>query len=134
MASAGVTLAAVVFFPYLLRLAAFHFAQRARWAAAIRLRAAADITLGFMPSVRARPTFPLDSPRPASALRAESNCSNFLRACSLSFFNCRTALARFIMIPPRAGIVAARLEPRDSRTPFLVPAADLSKTLSGGIP
>jgi hypothetical protein len=33
---------------YLLRLAAFHFAQRARWAAAIRLRAAADIGLRFL--------------------------------------------------------------------------------------
>jgi hypothetical protein len=51
LASSVVTLAAVVFFPYLLRLAAFHFAQRARWAAAIRLRAAADITLGFLPSI-----------------------------------------------------------------------------------
>ncbi|MGD0470483.1 MAG: hypothetical protein ABSA54_19045 [Terriglobales bacterium] len=34
--------AAVVVF-HLFRLAAFHFAQRARWAAAIRLRAAADM-------------------------------------------------------------------------------------------
>jgi hypothetical protein len=50
LASSVVRLA-VVLFPYLLRLAAFHFAQRARWAAAIRFRAAADITLGFLPSV-----------------------------------------------------------------------------------
>jgi hypothetical protein len=30
-------------------VAAFHFAQRARWAAAIRLRDAADIILRFAP-------------------------------------------------------------------------------------
>ena len=35
----------------LLRLAAFHFAHRARWAAAILLRAAADMVLRFLPSV-----------------------------------------------------------------------------------
>jgi DNA polymerase-4 len=40
-----------VIFPYLLRLAAFHFAQRARWAAPIRLRAAADMVLRFLPSI-----------------------------------------------------------------------------------
>ena len=41
----------VLLFPYLLRLAAFHFAQRARCAAAIRLRADADMVLRFLPSV-----------------------------------------------------------------------------------
>ena len=41
----------VVVFPYLFRLAAFHLAQRARCAAAIRLRAAADMVLRFLPSV-----------------------------------------------------------------------------------
>jgi len=35
---------------YLLRRAAFHFAQRARWAAAIRLRADADMVLRFLPA------------------------------------------------------------------------------------
>jgi hypothetical protein len=35
----------------LLRLAAFHFAQRERWAAAIRLRAATDIALRVLPSI-----------------------------------------------------------------------------------
>jgi hypothetical protein len=38
-------------FAYLLRLAAFHFAQRARWAAAIRFRAAVDMVLRFPPNV-----------------------------------------------------------------------------------
>ena len=38
-------------FPYLFRLAAFHFAQRARWAAAIRLRAATDMDLRVLPAV-----------------------------------------------------------------------------------
>ena len=36
---------------HLPRLAAFHFAQRARWAAAIRLRAAADMGLRFLPAL-----------------------------------------------------------------------------------
>lgn len=36
---------------YLFPLAAFHFAQRARWAAEIRLRAAADIGLRVVPAV-----------------------------------------------------------------------------------
>jgi len=35
---------------YLLRRAAFHFAQRERWAAAIRLRADADMVLRFRPA------------------------------------------------------------------------------------
>ena len=34
---------------YFLRLAAFHFAQRARCAAAILSRAAADMVFGFLP-------------------------------------------------------------------------------------
>jgi len=38
-------------FSYLFRFAAFHLAQRARWAAAIRLRAAADMVLRLLPSV-----------------------------------------------------------------------------------
>jgi len=38
-------------FAYLFRLAAFHFAQRARWAAAIRLRAAGDMVLRFLPGI-----------------------------------------------------------------------------------
>ena len=46
----GVTLIVVVFL-YLFRLAAFHFAQRARWAAAIRLRAATDMVLRGLPAV-----------------------------------------------------------------------------------
>jgi hypothetical protein len=43
----GIAPIAVVFPSYLRRRAAFHFAQRARWAAAIRLRAAVDIGLRF---------------------------------------------------------------------------------------
>ena len=35
---------------HLRRRAAFHFAQRARWAAAIRLRADADMVLRFRPA------------------------------------------------------------------------------------
>ena len=50
LASPVLTLTAAVV-PYLLRLAAFHFAQRARWAAAIRLRAAADMVLRFPPKL-----------------------------------------------------------------------------------
>jgi hypothetical protein len=40
-----------VLFAHFARLAAFHFAQRARWAAAIRLRAAADMVLRLLPGI-----------------------------------------------------------------------------------
>jgi len=50
LAPSVLTLTAAVV-PYLFRLAAFHFDQRARWAAAIRLRAATDMVLRFPPSV-----------------------------------------------------------------------------------
>src|SRR5713101_2803302 len=72
-----------VVFPYLFRLAAFHFAQRARWAAAIRLRAAADMVLRFLTSVQARPTLPTvprKPPRLPRAFKASSSCSTLLRA------------------------------------------------------
>lgn len=63
---------------YLFRCAAFHFAQRARWAAAIRLRAAADIVLRFLPGVFARaalPTRPRKLLTPLNAFKASSICS-----------------------------------------------------------
>ena len=79
--------------------AAFHLAQRARWAAAIRLRAAADIGLRFPLVVRARTDPRFSPPTPPRAFKAVSNCSSLLCTCALSFSNCRTALVRFSMSP-----------------------------------
>jgi hypothetical protein len=51
LSASSVATSIAVVFSYLFRLAAFHFAQRARWAAAIRLRAAADMVLRVLPAV-----------------------------------------------------------------------------------
>jgi hypothetical protein len=55
---------------YFLRRAAFHFAQRARWAAAIRLRAAADMVLRFRRDARARPCLMVVAPGAPTPLSA----------------------------------------------------------------
>jgi hypothetical protein len=85
---------------YLFLLAAFHFAHRARCAAAIRLRAAVDIVLRF-PLVPLGTDLGLKPPTLPSAFKAASNCSSLARAWSLSTFNCRTAALRFSMDPLR---------------------------------
>jgi hypothetical protein len=84
---------------YLFRLAAFHFAQRARWAAAIRLRAAADIGLRPL-GLRIPFDFLSEVPRLPKAAnaafsRAISPCTRFL-----SFLNCRTTPVSLGMVPP----------------------------------
>jgi hypothetical protein len=94
----GIAPIAVVFPSYLRRRAAFHFAQRARWAAAIRLRAAVDIGLRFFGS-RIPLDFPPTPPRLPKAANAAFSCCITPCTRSLSFRNCWTTPFRFSMVP-----------------------------------
>src|SRR5208282_4102639 len=83
---------------HLVRLFFFHFAQRARWAAAIFSRAAADMgrsTLGARERL-AFPSRPARLPRAANAAlsRSISPCTH-----CFSFCSCRVTPVRFVMVP-----------------------------------
>ena len=88
-----------VVYVHLLRLAAFHFAQRARWAAAIRLRAAADMVLRFLATVGTPVELRFGLTSLPRTFKAVSNPSTSLRARSLSFFNCPSTVVRLSMVP-----------------------------------
>ena len=83
---------------YLVRLAAFHFAQRARCSAAIRLRAAADTVLRFLPSIRARPTLLRDPLRLPERSMLRRGVQLFSELDLYSLRNCKTTLARCDMV------------------------------------
>src|SRR5260370_14343289 len=83
---------------YLVRLFFFHSAQRARWAAAIFLRAAPDIGLRTL-GARERLAFPSGPPRPPRA--ANAAFSRSISPCTrcFSFRSFRITPVRFVIVP-----------------------------------
>ncbi len=110
---------------YFFGCAAFHFAQRARCAAAMRFRAAADMVLRFPMPARPRPRPRLVPVRRLKTLMAASNFSTSFCVRVRSCFNCWTVVAKFSMVS--LGLAFYQRRPRHEGTLHLTQAKTVSE-------